>query len=325
MSDPVYGVVASYRAKQVLVAKRTSDLIKAQWAQVDPANPIGSWSRQIPAAVNITRKGMRASAAGSTQFVSLTMRAQGATPDPVGTVVASAFADSAADGRPLGSLLYLPGMNADTAIRGGMDTTQALAQAEQQLMMLVLTEVTDAGRGGVSAGMLADKTVTGYFRQPGSAACARCAILAGIWSRTYEGASFERHPFCQCTAVPSSEHYKTNTTAPSTQSYFDSLSTQRQDLTFGKGNAEMIRAGADPAAVINARRGMSGPGFNWTTTEGTTRRATYGGYKTNPDGSLTKRAKGDKAPPRLTPSAINRLSSSREDAVAMLRKYGYLN
>jgi len=324
--DPVAAVVLSYRAKQARVAQRTKELLAAQWAQVSTVNPTASWADRIPQAVSITRAGMRASAAGSTQYVSLTMRAQGVTPDPVGSVNASAFAETATDGRALGSLLYVPAITADKAMGNGMSVTSALAQAQDQLLMIVMTEVADAGRGGVAVGMMADRRVTGYLRQPGPSACSRCAVLAGVWAETADAAGFLRHPSCMCTAIPASEHYKTNTTAPSARSYFDSLSPQRQDVTFGKGPAEMIRAGADPADVINARRGMSSPGFNWTTTEGTTKRGLYGGYGRNADGSLTKLTSAERKalPPRLTPAAINRLATSREEAVSMLTKYGYI-
>lgn len=319
----VSDVVLAHRAKQLLVERRTRQAIAALWARVDESNVLGSWAEQVPRATSLMRQGMRASAAGSTQFVNLTLAAQGVTPDPRGMVSAEAFAQTASDGRPLGSLMFTPAPYARHLADAGKSPGLSLSDAGKQLAMIVATEVADAGRQAVNASMVADRRVTGYFRQPGPAACARCAVLAGIREPTYEAAAFERHPRCQCTAVPASEHYKANTTAPSAQSYFDRLSPARQEATFGKANAQAIRDGADPAAVINARRGMSKVGFNWTTTEGTSRRGLYGGYHIEP-GKVTRRARGDKAPPRLTPAAIYKVSATREEAVALLQKYAYI-
>lgn len=321
--DPLTAVVVAYRAKQAAVARRTADLLAQQWARVDAVNPAVSWARQIPAAVNITRQGMQASATGSTRYVGLTVRAQGVTPDPAGTVDASAFAASAADGRPLGSLLYLPAITADKAASNGLDLAQALQQGQDQLLMIVLTEVADAGSGGVSAAMMADREVTGYYRQPGPSACADCAILAGVRADTFEAAAFQRHPACQCTAIAATEHYKANTTAPTATDYFNSLSAGRQDAVFGQANSAAIRDGADPAAVINTRRGWM---RDATTSESATRMGLYGGYSRNADGSLTRLTRAESAalPPRLTPTAIYQRATSREDAVAMLHQYGYI-
>lgn len=327
MEEALYNVVVAHRAKQLAIVRRATELVAANWSRVDQVNPVASWSRQMPQVVGLTRTAMRLSATGSTDYVSATMAAQGVQPAPsVSSVVPDAFAQTAADGRALGGLLFLPAVTARTLSDSGQSSSSAWSSAGDQLGLMVATEVADAGRLAVGAAMLADRRVAGYFREPGPSACARCAILAGIWADTYEGAAFERHPRCQCTAVPAAERLKSNPTAPTPRGYFDSLSQARQDATFGKAPAQAIRDGADPGAVINARRGMSAPGFNWTTTEGTSRRGLYGGYSRAADGSLTKltRAQSRALPPRLTPAAIYRLSSSREEAVAMLRKYGYI-
>lgn len=315
-------VSAAYRARQVAIAARAASYARQLWAGVDPADIGGTWSPQITRMVGVTMLGQRAAATGATQVVGAMLTAQGSASQPDGQTVAPSFAQSAADGRPLGSLLYQPVMRARDVVDGGGSTEMAYASAGQQLEMMVGTEVADAGRQAMSTAMLADSRVNGYYREGGS--CARCAILAGTWSPTYEGASFQRHPACHCTATPAADYDKSFARTPT--DYFNSLSSQRQDLIFGQANSEMIRDGADPAQVINARRGMSGPGFNWTTTEGTTSHGLYGGYTRAADGSLTKltAAESKALPPRLTPAAINRLSTSREESVAMLRKYGYL-
>lgn len=302
-----------YKARQDRVNAGAARLAQNAWGAFDPAN-VASWGKSIPGMVRMVQAGMTASATGATEYVSASLRMQNVAPTPDAVVAPEAFAQAAADGRPLGSLLYLPALTVQSRIDAGATATESFTAGLADLQMIVGTEVADAGRQAVGAGMTADRRVIGYYRQPGSAACARCAILAGMWSSTAEGAAFERHPKCQCTAVPAPERGKGNPVAKSPSEHFDGLSTAQQNATYGKANAQAIREGADPAAVINARRGLSTPGFNWTTTEGTTKRGFYRGH--------TVAGKSGEA--RMTVAGIYRVAADREEAVALLAKYGYL-
>lgn len=301
-------VVVAHRQKQLAVRDRLNAFAKAAWARVEPGDVVGSWMREAPPLIGVTQRALALSAAGSTQYVSGALLSQGLPSSPEATVVPQAFAETAADGRPLASLLISPATKAQRLIDAGNPIEDVLSAGFQELSMMLSTEFADAGRGGVSSAMLADRRVTGYYREPGPAACARCAVLAGKWYSTFEGAAFERHPRCMCSAVPA-ERGRGNPIAKSPEDYFASLSRTRQDAVFTKAGAEAIREGADISQVVNARRGMSAPG-SWTTTESTTRHGLYGG--TNPSKA------------RLTPTAIFRLSGTRDEAVSMLREYGYL-
>ncbi len=81
--------------------------------------------------------------------------------------------------------------------------------------------------------------------------------------------------------------------------YVRSLSTADQDALLTKASGQAFRDGADLGRLVNARRGLSEGGL--TTTEGARR------------GRV-----------RLTPEAIYRRAESREQAVSLLRKHGYL-
>lgn len=84
------------------------------------------------------------------------------------------------------------------------------------------------------------------------------------------------------------------------RSAFDAMSTAEQDKAFTKAGAEAIRQGADPAQVVNARRGMY-----------------------TADGHLfTSEAAGSR--PRLMPEQILRDAEDRDDAIRLLRLHNYL-
>ena len=172
--------------------------------------------------------------------------------------------------------------------------------------------VGGATRGGIS-----------FVRaiQPG--ACARCAILAG---RTYGSReAFERHPGCLCTHLPVSPDMsdlaaKAEGYAVSPEEYFEELSEAEQDRIFTRAGAEAIRNGADPAQVVNARRGMSRAQSGrqvrdargvYGTVEGTSRRGIYG-----------RRSGGA---PRLMPESIVEIADGDVHRMqSLLRQYGYI-
>jgi hypothetical protein len=97
--------------------------------------------------------------------------------------------------------------------------------------------------------------------------------------------------------------------------------TVDQITGLSKADKAALDNGADMNQVLNAKRGRID---GMTTSEGTTRMGVYGGYTRNPDGSLTKRARGEKIPQRLSPAGINRLASDRTEAVKLLKQFGYI-
>ncbi len=91
--------------------------------------------------------------------------------------------------------------------------------------------------------------------------------------------------------------------------YFASLSSAEQDRVFTKAGAEAIRAGADIAKVVNARRGMQ--------------EATLFGRKVlaTSEGATIRGARAV----RLMPETILRdAAGNRDEAVRLLKLHGYL-
>lgn len=182
-----------------------------------------------------------------------------------------------------------------------------MARGQAHLDAILRTQVSDAGRVADNLAVTS-RAGTGWVRTLYGETCSRCSVLAG---RIYSwNADFQRHPRCDCYAVPvtseSDAHEAGLITSP--KDYFESLSATEQDRIFTHDGAQAIRDGADIGQVVNARRGMSAAG---TTTEGTTRHGFAGSR-----GLATA---------RLMPEAIYKQSDgNREDAIRLLRLNGYL-
>jgi hypothetical protein len=219
-------------------------------------------------------------------------------------------------------------------IAGGLSTDDALMRGLSQALRLSSSEVTQAGRNAVGSSMTGVRTIQGYVRVVQPPACARCIILAGKeygWNK-----GFQRHPKCDCVHLPTTliarnQHRDRGFINP--ESYFNSLGRAEQDRVFTAAGARAIREGADMGQIVNARRGM------YTTTAfGRTLRATREGTTTRGFFYRQERARDiarGRVPadigrqyrltsPRLMPEEIFRLAESRDEAIAMLRRFGYL-
>ncbi len=138
---------------------------------------------------------------------------------------------------------------------------------------------------------------------------------------------------------------------------FRSMSAAEQDRVFTRAGAEAIRLGADIGQVVNARRGAAGltpAGARITakegrllrngrevgrleavdvfgrqlfiTSEGVTTRGQAGvRLGAREDRVKTKGARYTSArPPRLMPESVLSIARDREDAVRLLRRFGYI-
>lgn len=309
-------VASAWSRHQALIVRSVTDRTAAAWSGLDAADLSGSWAATVgPAMVRTLAAGQRLAAAGASQYVSAAVRAQGGDPAADGAIGTVAFSGTAADGRSLAGLLYTPVLKTKMAISAGLPVREALTSGATELSMLVGTEVADAGREAAGAAMTATRSVHGYVRMVSGSACSRCIILAGKHYRW--NASFQRHPRCQCTAVPAIENRAGDlTTDP--HAFFDHLSPAQQDARFGKADAQAIRDGADINQVVNARRGLYetkvfGRDVQ-ATTEGMSRRGLAG-----------QRLAGSTKGLRLTVRQIYIDGAGDRDlTISLLRRYGYL-
>lgn len=245
--------------------------------------------------------------------------AQWANDSAPGTVSVKpdAFAGWASDGRSMASLLIQPAIQAFTAATRGAQPSVALQFGADSLSRIAQTQVEDVARAGEQVVIGANTRIRGYLRMVEPKACGRCVILAGRFYRWNEG--FDRHPSCRCTHKPVTGGWTDAGQDP--KQLFDSMSRADQDRAFTKAGAEAIRLGADPAKVINARRGMN------TATSGRLTRKDILGQRvfTTVEGTGKTRAERKRAPVRLMPESIIELATDRADAIRLLQVHGYLN
>jgi len=290
-----------YAAQKELV-QATAAAGVAMWQQVDPFALTASWSAWL-SRLFVTLRGAQISAASNADtFVDDALRAQGFKPKPEGRVAATAFSRSSSSGGSLESLLMGPVIATKQAIAHGATVPRAMATGQARLEMTLRTQVADASR--VAAGVaVAARPKTGYVRMLVGDSCSRCVILAGQFYPYSSG--FERHPQCNCVNMPSREDVAGDYTTDPKLAF-----EQGRVKGLSKADTQAIRDGADMAQVVNAHSGMYVAGLRKLTTSGTSRSATAG-----------RRLRGA---PRAMPEQIYRDATSRENALELLRKNGYL-
>lgn len=305
-----------------------------------------AWVHVGPRTVAAVRAGQVAAAGLSAAYVRRVSALQDDAPDGDPDVEPAAWGGVDASGRDVGGLLYGAVAASKAAVGAGAGVQAALQQGAAHLAVMAGTAVTDTARSADMASAVGRRYVQ-YVRvvQPG--ACSRCAILAG--TRAYGTDVFKRHPRCRCTGMPIGSLDKSPAALHATpDDYFRTLTPEDQDRIFTKAGAEAIRAGADPVAVVTARRGAPGidysravlnprtlpnsgrrlersiighrdgqPVFGYTTGEGTTRRGQVAKNQARAGLGFGRRV-------RLMPETIVGLTRDRELRAVLLRDAGYL-
>lgn len=353
LARSVRDIALAFQAAQARRVRLTANEVQRLWDQLDRRDLSGSWEAAVgPRIVRAITAGQLSTAAAADGYVDEVVDAEGADPTRAGRVRPESFAGLAADGRSLDSLMLLSVITTKQGIAGGLSTDDALMRGLNQALRLSTSEVAQAGRNAVGSSMAGKRTIQGYVRVVQPPACARCVILAGKeygWNK-----GFQRHPRCDCVHLPTTliarhQHHgslPSDAYSPTTRpgaggrgfldpsAYFNGLSRAEQDRVFTAAGARAIREGADMGQVVNARRGMY-----TTTAYGRTLRATREGTTTR--GHFYRRerardiARGRVRPdigrqyrlttPRLLPEQIFELAESRDEAIAMLRRFGYLS
>jgi hypothetical protein len=286
------------------------------WSRIDPGDLSGSWMQGIAVLAGIVATQQERAAVAGAGYVTDALAAQGEYVAPEAFLNPAAFAGTAADGRPLNTLLYSPVTTVKQQLAEGATMASALTAGRGALDMLLRVTVADAGR--VASGVnVATRQSVGYVRMLNPPSCPRCSVLAGRFYRWNAG--FLRHPKCDCVHVPSkgAEAAKSEGLIHDPYEYFHSLSEQEQNEKYTKAGARAIRDGGDIFQVVNSQRGMSYAGISKDgtrrgqratgfTKEGTTRRGNFGRKN------------------RLTPEAIYQQAGSREEALRLLEHNGYI-
>lgn len=322
---------AESRAAQARLTAAVVLQLRRAWRRIDFQNLDGSWPRPAADMLLALTAGQRASAARASQDLSAMLDEQNAIDDPDGQINPAAFAGTASDGRPLETLLYQPVIATKTAIGNGADQRAALASGAFTLDRIATTQIWDAYRVAAGVGITSRRDV-GYVRMLTPPSCSRCAILAGRWYRWR--ADFERHVHCDCTQIPAREDaagdLRTDPEAAvraGRVGSYDSNGKWRPGLS--KAEQQAFDEGADLNQLVNAHRGMSTTTIYGrkvsVTSEGTTLRG-IAGSRLAPGG--LQRLPGSRyrsaRVPRLTPGQIYRDAEDREQAIFLLRRFGYI-
>ena len=296
-------VTEQYRAIQALqvLALRAS---RRAWAKVVPGALSRTWEFLLARDVVPVLAGVQLQAAtAGADYGVWALAQQGEYVAPDAFVDPRGFAGVAADGRSLSGMLYAPAIAVKSAIKSGASVRQAMATGQSSLDRLVRTAVSDAGRQAASVD-IATRPQVGYVRMLNPPSCGACVVLAGKFYRWNAG--FLRHPKCDCIHAPAkgSAALKSEGLVDDPYEYFNGLSEKDQNGIFGKGKAQAIRDGGDIFRVQNSWRGRDG----LFTAEGTGKR----GFASDLRGQ------------RLTPEGIYKQARSREEAVALLERHGYV-
>ena len=327
---------------QDIVTTRTQVL----WGRMPFEDLDGGWGLLSPAISKEVIDGQLASATLSDPYVTAMSAASGHRDLPSATDP-RLYAGVAPDGRELEPLLYGAVTATKTAIGQGLGL-EAMLSGAAFLAAAVKTAMADMGR-------MADMNLTigrgykSYVRAVSPNACSRCAILSGIYSAAV---AFQRHPNCQCIAVPVPNLKKAQQMGfeTSPEEYFSSLSVAEQNRIFTNAGAKAIRDGADVYQVVNARRGAPGIAYGsrdnvprpnsgarlqtvrigtrpngeplnvYATSEGVTARGRFG------QSEIARREEGHRSTRlRLMPEQIYRMAGNNPDrARELLIRYGYL-
>lgn len=329
-----------YRRQQTIV-RRAANRVQAVWRQINRRDISGSWQQLSPLLMAAVVDAQTEAARLADPYLDDVLAAEDADPTAAGRVNPAAFAGIASDGRPLLSLLYQPVIDWKVRMLAGQSMEDAFRGSLASALRITATQVADAGRGATGVAMAGRRTIQGYVRVVQPPACSRCVILAGReygWNR-----GFQRHPRCDCIHLPTTliARHQNRRGFIDPDDYFRSLSRAEQNRVFGEAGARAIREGADMGQIVNARRGMyTADAYGRrvaATREGATRRgAFYRLERARTEERTGTRFARDRIEtrqglprfqlrtPRLMPEEIFRLADSREEALTMLRRFGYL-
>lgn len=227
---------------------------QAAWRELNPADPIASWTAQVRPHIVATVEQAQAEAASlAPLYTAATLAAAGSVSAPLGRLVAAAFAGYATTGLTIAALMDFALRAYRRALALDMPPSEAHARGLSRLLRYVSTEVSDAGRLAVQVAAVTEPAITGYERIVHLPACGRCVQLAGRLYRRSDG--FLRHPRCDCSMKPvTAEQWRTARLENHPRALFERMTRAQQDKSFGQGDAAAIRAGADVSRVVNTRR-----------------------------------------------------------------------
>jgi hypothetical protein len=293
-------VAADHHADRAKLTAAAGASARKAWSSVGSARLKSNWPKEAARLAVVITGAQLTAARQADPYLTAVLSEQDVGTAARARVRPEALSGAASDGRDLVGLLLQPALAVAAMLEAGRSPEAAFAAGLAALEMMVRTQVADAGRLADQVALTTRLAAQGYTRMTVGETCARCAILAGQWYAWNEG--FLRHPRCDCVHIPSRE-------ALAGDIRLDPKRMIAADRVTGlsKAEREAIDSGADPAQVVNARRGTYLAGGRKFTRESTTRR-----------GSSPTRV-------RLTPDQIFiEADGDRAEALRLLRLHGYI-
>lgn len=240
--------------RQQVIAAVTAASLRRLVLRLGPDFDLG-WLSVRPQVLAVLQLGRAATVHAAFPYMSAVLGETGQDGAPVGALVPSRFLQAAPSGVPVEQVVDAAPVVAKRAVAGGASVAEALGSASSWMTGVSLTMLADTRRDVYQADMIARPRVSGYVRMLNPPSCSRCVLLAGKRFQWNQG--FQRHPRCDCIHIPASEALAGDlSTDP--YAYFNSLSKELQDRTFGRVEAQAIRDGADIYRVVNFGRGGVG-------------------------------------------------------------------
>lgn len=303
-------------ARLCLLAVRAAD---KTWKGVDPRRVRDSWRQSNTDFLALFATLQARAAADAMDASTLMLAEQGDYVQPDGIANPLAYgAGYAPSGIDLDSYFDIPVTHTLTAIKSGLDLSDALQAGRRTLRQMAMQALEDTSVSAMGVS-ITQRAGVGYVRVESPDCCPRCAILAGKYYRHNQG--FLRHPKCHGRNIPCKGKDKAAkqgwVTNPMDR--FNAMGEEEQDRIFGHADAQAIRDGADIYQVVNAHRGMRPVGrgrISMTTSEGTSR---YGWSR-----MIRQYQYGQQQHRRLTPEGIYSFNLPREQTIELLKREGYI-
>lgn len=302
--------------------------IRAIWRSLTPSQVAFDLEGEAGSAiVTAVVRGQISVAQGAQAYVAAAMAAQGATAIPEALLIAEAFAGIAPDGGSLETLLYVPAIGVQQRISAGLPPREAMLGGMADMARYVATTIADTDRSATQVAMASNPGCLAYMRVVELPACARCILLSG---QTYSySTGFLRHPNCDCQTLPLREPEWEGVKTP--KELYEAMTPKQRRKAFTVAGQKAIDQGADIEQVVNARRGMTTAHVHGrdvqSTTQGTTKRSTYGRRLRRAGGEFVK-VPGQRytrsTTPRLMPEEIFNIAGGRREQLRLLRRYGYI-
>ncbi|WP_244983211.1 hypothetical protein [Bifidobacterium ruminantium] len=303
-------------ARLCLLAVRAAD---KTWKGVDPRRVRDSWRQSNTDFLALFATLQARAAADAMDASTLMLAEQGDYVQPDGIANPLAYgAGYAPSGIDLDSYFDIPVTHTLTAIKSGLDLSDALQAGRRTLRQMAMQALEDTSVSAMGVS-ITQRAGVGYVRVESPDCCPRCAILAGKYYRHNQG--FLRHPKCHGRNIPCKGKDKAAKQGWITNPMdrFNAMGEEEQDRIFGHAYAQAIRDGADIYQVVNAHRGMRPVGrgrISMTTSEGTSR---YGWSR-----MIRQYQYGQQQHRRLTPEGIYSFNLPREQTIELLKREGYI-